>query len=84
MSINVKNARADDLIRALTRITKQSITKIIIDALQEKLNKEQNKRLAPHLQEEILTIGHRCAHLPVIDKRSPEDILGYNQNGLPE
>jgi len=84
MSINVRNARADDLIRALTRMTKQSITKIIVDALQEKLNKEQNRRLAPHLKEEILTIAHRCAHLPMIDSRTPEDILGYNQDGIPE
>lgn len=84
MSINVKNARADDLIRTLTRITKQSITRIIIDALQEKLNKEQNRRTAPHLTEEILAIGHRCAHLPTIDHRTPESILGYDQNGSPE
>lgn len=84
MSINIKNTQADDLVRALTRLTKQSITRVVIDALEEKLRKERGRRLAPHLKDEILEIGHRCARLPTRDDRSAEDILQYNDDGIPE
>ena len=71
MSINVKNARADDLIRVLTRMTKQSITKIIIEALQEKLNKEQ-KLIG------ILKYGNSSLNKLKIN---PGDLVGYTPYG---
>ena len=37
------------------------------------------RRLADELDE----IARRCASLPVIDDRSPEEILGYDENGVP-
>ena len=46
------------------------------------------KRLAPKdpeggLAAEIMKIGKRCAALPHLDRRSAEEILGYDENGLP-
>ncbi len=37
----------------------------------------------PRLRDEIVAIGKRCASLPVLDPRSPEEILGYDEHGLP-
>lgn len=34
------------------------------------------------LLKEMLKIAHRCATLPDVDKRSEEEILGYNEMGL--
>lgn len=31
----------------------------------------------------MLAIADHCAALPVLDSRSPEEILGYDDNGLP-
>jgi hypothetical protein len=31
----------------------------------------------------IEEISRRCAALPVLDSRSPDEMLGYDQNGLP-
>ena len=31
----------------------------------------------------INAIVEHCASLPVLDDRSPEEILGYDENGLP-
>jgi antitoxin VapB len=28
-------------------------------------------------------IGERCAKLPVLDDRTPDEILGYDEHGLP-
>jgi len=38
----------------------------------------------PELAEELLAIGRHCAASPLLDKRTPEQILGYNAQGLPE
>ncbi|HEY7299133.1 MAG TPA: hypothetical protein VH684_14605 [Xanthobacteraceae bacterium] len=35
------------------------------------------------LAEEILEIGRRCAALPDVDRRTAEEIIGYDENGLP-
>lgn len=37
----------------------------------------------PNLKDEILEIGRRCAALPERDVRSAEEILGYDEDGLP-
>jgi antitoxin VapB len=35
------------------------------------------------LATEIMAIGKRCAALPDIEPRTAEEILGYDENGLP-
>lgn len=37
-----------------------------------------------NLAEELLAIGRHCAASPLLDKRTPSQILGYNDQGLPE
>ena len=33
--------------------------------------------------EEIMAISKECAALPVLDTRSEDEILGYDENGIP-
>lgn len=82
MSLNVKNPEADKLARALSKLTGQSITEVIIRALKEKLIREQGRQAPLSLKDEILKIGRRCARLPELDKRTPDQIIGYNEHGL--
>ena len=35
------------------------------------------------LADELEEIAGNCAGLPVLDHRSADEILGYNENGLP-
>ena len=37
----------------------------------------------PGLAAQLLEIGTRCAALPVLDPRSGDEILGYDEHGLP-
>jgi antitoxin VapB len=37
----------------------------------------------PRTRDQLLEIGRRCAALPDLDPRSPEEILGYAEIGLP-
>jgi antitoxin VapB len=81
--LNIKNPKADRLARLLARQTGESITEVVIHALQEKLLREQGKHAPIELRESLLTISHRCSALPDQDVRSPDEILGYNDKGLP-
>ena len=84
MALNIKNAEAERLARALTEATGESITQAVIHALEERLLKVQGRRSARNLKEEIDEIGKRCAALPDLDKRSVDEILGYDSFGVPE
>ena len=83
MALNIKNAQADELARALAARTGQSITDAIVNALREQLKRETGRRLAPRLAEELRAISERCAALPDHDKRSPEEIIAFDEHGLP-
>ena len=83
MALNIKNAQADELARALAARTGQSITDAVVNALREQLKRETGRNLTPRLTEELRAIGDRCAALPDYDKRSAEEIIGFNEHGLP-
>lgn len=36
-----------------------------------------------NLKSEILEIGKNCSSLPLLDNRTANDILGYDNNGIP-
>lgn len=82
--LNIKHPEADRLARTLAKQLNETITEVVIEALQEKLLREQGKRARKELKEALLSIGRRCAVLPDEDTRSIDEIIGYNENGLPE
>jgi antitoxin VapB len=83
MSLNIKHPDADKLARALANKTGESITQAVIIALKERLLREEGRNLPTSLTEELLKIAERCSHLPDLDRRSPDEILGYDQHGIP-
>jgi antitoxin VapB len=79
--LNIKNPEADELARRLARITGSTITDAVIHALQGQLRREEGRHAAPSLADDLMEIGRRCAALPVIDGRTEDEILGYNEVG---
>lgn len=82
--LNIKHPEADRLARMLANQLGETITEVVIEALREKLLREQGKRSPIELKSSLLEIGHRCANLPDKDTRSAEDIIGYDAHGLPK
>ncbi len=37
----------------------------------------------PRLAERLIEIGGHCAALPELDRRSPDEIIGYDEHGVP-
>jgi antitoxin VapB len=83
MALSIKHPEADRLARQLAEATGESLTDAIIQALRERLRREQGRIRPPRLREEIRAIRQRCAAMPVRDHRSSDEILGYDEKGLP-
>ena len=83
MALSIKNPEADRLARELARLMGESLTEAVIQALRERLQREQGRKRGPALFEEVRRIQEHVAALPVRDTRSPEEILGYDAHGLP-
>lgn len=83
MALSIKHPEADRLARELAQRTGESLTDAVLNALRERLRRESGRRRAVPLAEELLEIGRRCSALPVLDPRPADEILGYDENGLP-
>ncbi len=83
MALNIKHAQADTLARKLAEVTGQSITDAVVKALREQLRRETGTHSVRRMEDELRTIGRRCSKLPDRDTRSPEEIIGFDEHGLP-
>ena len=83
MALSIKHPEADRLARELAARTGETVTEAVIQALRERLMREQGRVRGVALSEELLAIGARCASLPVLDARPAEAILGYDERGVP-
>lgn len=85
MPLSIKDPEADRLARTLARHTGETLTDAVITALRERLEREQRKDQAiESVVEDVMEIGRHCASLPLLDARHPDEILGYDENGLPQ
>lgn len=83
MAINIKDPETDRAARALARTTGETLTEAVRLAVQERLRRETGRRRAAALHDEIARIQERVALLPVLDDRPDDEILGYDDAGLP-
>ncbi|TLY64692.1 MAG: PSK operon transcription factor [Gammaproteobacteria bacterium] len=82
MALSIKDPEADRLAREVAKVTGETLTAAVIHSLRERLARVRRTR-GPRLSDELLKIGRRCARLPVQDKRSAEEIIDYDEHGLP-
>ena len=85
MALSIKDPEADRLARRLAKATGESLTRAITEALRERLARIEKTRTAKRtaLAEELDAIALHCAALPVLDRRSADEIVGYDERGLP-
>jgi antitoxin VapB len=83
MALNIRNPEAEKLAADLARATGESKTEAVTKALRDRLVRVRRERAKRRLADELEEIAERCASLPVLDGRRPEEIIGYDDNGLP-
>lgn len=62
-------------------MTGETLTEAVRTSLAERWLLKRG--MAPSLEAEIDAMVKRVAALPVFDDRSADDIIGYDENGLP-
>lgn len=84
MALSLKDPETDALARQVARLTGETLTQAIRTSLAERLERERLKRgETTDLRDEIDEIVRRFNALPVFDTRSADEIIGYDENGLP-
>lgn len=83
MALNIRNRETEQLAEALAKLTGETKTQAVTVALRDRLERLRRQRAGRRLAQELDEIALHCASLPVLDAREAEDILGYDQHGLP-
>ncbi len=83
MALSIKDARADRMARELAHATGETITRAVTAAIEERLARVRRRIQGRRLADELDEIAKRCGALPVHDLRTPDEILGYDEHGLP-
>ncbi|HEX4110398.1 MAG TPA: type II toxin-antitoxin system VapB family antitoxin [Solirubrobacteraceae bacterium] len=83
MALNIKDPAADRLVRELAEQTGESITTAVTVAVRERLERLRGAVPRERREQELTRIAQRSARRRVLDRRSAEEILGYDDHGLP-
>ncbi len=77
--LSIRNSEVERLTRELAGATGKSMSETILDAL---LNQQAEETKLVYRRKSILrSIAAACVAAPDLDKRTPEEILGYDDTG---
>lgn len=90
MNLSFEDPELDGLARRLADITGETVEVAVCESVKLRLEQQERARartatarVGKASVEEMLAIGRRIAALPVVDPRSPDEIMGYDEHGLP-
>jgi len=83
MALNIRHTETEKLAKAIAARTGETKTEAVTTALKERLEHLKRRRGRKRLADELDEIARHCASLPVRDSRTDDEILGYDENGMP-
>jgi antitoxin VapB len=83
MAFEIDDPAAEATVRELAAVTGESIDTAVAIAARERLERIQGIAPAELRLQALRRIAEHAAALPVLDPRSPDEILGYDEHGLP-
>lgn len=83
MALNIRNMETEKLAAAIASMTGETKTEAVTKALKERLENLKRRRGRKRLADELDEIARHCASLPVRDNRSDDEIIGYDEKGMP-
>ena len=81
--LSIRNAEVEKLVRALARLTGENLTDTILQSLRERHQRIRAANAGQRLLDDLSAIARRTAALPKHDLRDADEILGYDERGLP-
>lgn len=83
MALNIRNPHTEHLAATLAKLTGETKTQAVTKALQDRLERIRRDHSGRSLAQELDQIALHCAALPILDHRTADEILGYDESGLP-
>jgi antitoxin VapB len=83
MALHITNRETERNVRALAAATGETIADAVNNAAKAQLRLVGTPVDDPTMMDDVIKILSRFDALPDIDKRSADEILGYDENGLP-
>ncbi len=83
MALSIKDPETEQLARNLAKLTGENITTATKRAIEERLRRIGGHSRKATLLEDLADIRRRWGAMQVLDNRTSEDILGYDEYGLP-
>lgn len=83
MALSIRNQETERLAETLAELTGETKTAAVTKALRDRLARLKRERSKRALAEELDAIAEQCARLPVRDGRTGEEIIGYDDRGVP-
>jgi antitoxin VapB len=83
MALSIKNSETERLARQVARETGESLTQAIERALRERLQRLTQRPQGRIMTEKLEDILRRVDALPSQDTRPEDEILGYDNQGIP-
>ena len=85
MALSIDDPETDRLAQELSSLTGESIADSVRTALRERLERTRGRseEEKQRMVEAALAIARRCSAKPLLDPRTPDEIIGYDENGLP-
>jgi antitoxin VapB len=83
MPLNIRSEETEELANALAKLTGETKTEAVTQAIRERLQRVRQARGKRRLADDLDEIALHCSTLPVLDRRSADEIMGYDENGLP-
>jgi antitoxin VapB len=80
MALSIKTDEADALARDLAAITHESITQAVTVALRERLDRVRGNA---DIRWRLERLSAEYTSHPVVDDRTPDEIIAYDEHGLP-
>jgi antitoxin VapB len=80
--LHIENPKAVALARELAERTGESVSDVVVHALEHEVERTPPRREKAS-REEILKLLEEIDKLPIIDSRSPDELVGYDEDGLP-
>ena len=82
MALSIKTEEADRLARELANVTGETLTEAVTKALRERLDRVQ-PRSPIDIAQRLDRLSLEYNSYPVVDDRTADEIIGYDENGLP-
>ncbi len=85
MALSIRSRSVEEKARRYAALRRTTVTGAIEHALDRSLRDEaiEKERRIEEFRALVKEIQDEVAKMPILDDRSPDEILGYDENGLP-